>query len=57
MAWPASQPVVLGSNATFKVAASGATNLYYQWQFNGVNIAKATSSLYTVTNAGKRVIR
>ena len=48
---PASQPVVLGSNATFKVAATGATNLYYQWQFNGVNIAKATSSFYTVTNA------
>jgi hypothetical protein len=43
--------VVLGSNATFNVTATGATNLYYQWQFNGANIAKATNSLYTVTNA------
>ena len=41
---------MLGSNATFNVAATGATNLYYQWQFNGVNIAKATNTLYTVTN-------
>ena len=47
---PASQYVVLGSNATFNVTASGATNLYYQWQFNGANIAKATNTLYTVTN-------
>ena len=29
----------------------GSTNFGYQWQFNGVSIARATNSSYTVTNA------
>jgi hypothetical protein len=46
---PVSQALVLGSNATFFVSASGGT-LSYQWQFNGTNIAGATSTSLTITN-------
>ncbi|MGA2541554.1 MAG: Ig-like domain-containing protein, partial [Verrucomicrobiota bacterium] len=48
---PASQLVAPGSNATFSVTAIGSTNFGYQWQLNGVKIARATNSSYTVTNA------
>jgi len=48
---PVSQLVAPGSNATFRVTAIGSTNFGYQWQLNGVNIARATNSSYTVTNA------
>jgi endonuclease/exonuclease/phosphatase family metal-dependent hydrolase len=48
---PQSQSVVLGSNATFSVVAVGSAPLSYQWQFNGTNIASATLSSYTRTNA------
>ncbi len=40
-----------GSNATFTVAASGVGTLSYQWRFNATNIADATSTAYTRTNA------
>ena len=48
---PASQFATAGSNATFSVGAAGSTNLYYQWQLNGVALAQATNASYTVTNA------
>jgi GH25 family lysozyme M1 (1,4-beta-N-acetylmuramidase) len=38
-----------GSNATFSVTASNATT--YQWKFDQNNIARATASSYTITNA------
>ncbi len=48
---PQSQAVLVGSNANFSVGASGTAPLFYQWQFNGTNIALATGSSYTVSNA------
>lgn len=51
-AQPANQTVVLTSNATFSVTASGATPLAYQWLFNGAGISGATNSSLTVSNAG-----
>jgi hypothetical protein len=46
-----------GDNATLTVTASGGGTLFYQWQFNGVNIAGATGSGLSLdslqlTNAG-----
>ncbi|HZV35426.1 MAG TPA: immunoglobulin domain-containing protein [Verrucomicrobiae bacterium] len=43
--------VAAGNNATFTVTASGSPSPTYQWQFNGTNIALATGTSYTVTNA------
>lgn len=40
-----------GGNATFTVVALGNGTLSYQWEFNGTNIALATNTSYTVTNA------
>src|SRR5207249_2685309 len=48
---PASQTVQVGSNATFEVSATGDTPLIYHWKFNGSQIAGATKTVYTVTNA------
>lgn len=48
---PQGQFVVVGSNATFTVVASGTPPLSYQWQLNGVNLAGATQSTYTRANA------
>jgi len=45
---PASQSVVIGSNATFTVTATGTSPLAYQWQFNGGNVAGAN---YLGTNS------
>jgi hypothetical protein len=36
---PVSQTAIAGSTATFSVTAIGAPPLYYQWQFNGNNLA------------------
>lgn len=46
-----------GDNATLTVTASGSGTLFYQWQFNGANIAGATGSRLSLdslqlTNAG-----
>ncbi len=46
---PPSQAVVAGASVTFTVAASGTPIPMYQWQKNGVNIAGANSSNYTIT--------
>ena len=47
---PGNQYVMSGSTATFTVSASGTAPLYYQWNFNGTNIAGATSSSLVLTN-------
>ncbi len=44
------QNVFAGNNATLTVAATGDAPLSYQWQFNGANIAGATSATLTLTN-------
>ncbi|EEF59906.1 beta strand repeat-containing protein [Pedosphaera parvula] len=49
---PTNQIVVnVGSNAIFRVTATGTAPLRYQWRFNNTNIAGATSSIYTRVNA------
>jgi hypothetical protein len=45
---PANQTVVAGNTATFTVVAGGIAPLSYQWSANGVNIAGATSSGYSI---------
>ncbi len=47
---PASQSVLVGSNATFTCAASGTAPLAYQWKFIS-NLAGQTNTASTVTNA------
>ena len=54
---PQSQTVVVGSTVNFSVGVSSATSPNYHWRFNGVNIAGATATNYTLfdaqpTNAG-----
>jgi sugar lactone lactonase YvrE len=46
---PAAQSVSTGGSATFAVTASG-TDLAYQWQRDGKDIAGATSASYTLAN-------
>jgi len=48
---PASLTVNAGVSATFTAAATGTPVPTYQWQRNGVNIAGATGSSYTVARA------
>ena len=40
----------LGSSPTFTVSALGAAPISYQWKTNGVAVAGATSSSYTITD-------
>ena len=48
---PTNQLALPGSNATFTVAAgTGPIPIFYQWQFNGTNIAGATNDSLTLTN-------
>src|SRR5579859_1465763 len=53
---PQSQSVLLGSNATFSVVATGTAPLSYQWSLNQTNlvnsthISGATASTLTVSN-------
>jgi hypothetical protein len=48
---PTNQKVTPGGTAVFSVLADGTGPLSYQWTFNGKNIAGATSSVLTLTNA------
>jgi photosystem II stability/assembly factor-like uncharacterized protein len=47
---PRTQWVSPGMNVTFSVEVSGNPPFAYQWQRDGVNIAGATSSTYSLTN-------
>ncbi|MCX6927526.1 MAG: immunoglobulin domain-containing protein [Verrucomicrobia bacterium] len=47
---PAAQMIVQGSPVTFSVLATGTSPLTYQWKKNGVNLAGATGSSYTIAN-------
>ncbi len=40
-----------GASPQFRVGAIGAPPLSYQWSFNGTNLAQATNTTLTVTNA------
>lgn len=50
-AQPQAQAMTQGNNATLNVTAGGTAPLSYQWRFNGTNLAGASASAYTVTNA------
>lgn len=47
---PASASRCVGGSVTFSVTASGTAPLGYQWRRNGVNIAGATGSSYTIAS-------
>jgi hypothetical protein len=50
---PDDQVIACGSDATFSVVATNELgSVTYQWQFNGIDIAGATTRVLTVTNAG-----
>ena len=48
---PQSEAIATGETAAFSVGAAG-TGLSYQWQFDGLPISGATSSSFTLANAG-----
>jgi PKD repeat protein/subtilisin-like proprotein convertase family protein len=48
---PVSRQVSLGAEAVFETEASGAPPLSWQWRFNGTDIADATGSAFSRTNA------
>jgi hypothetical protein len=48
---PQNQYVLVNSNATFTVGATGSTPFSYAWKFNGANIAHATNSSLTISDA------
>jgi hypothetical protein len=59
---PESASVLAGQSETFTVTADGTMPMAYQWQFNGADLAGATSSALTVapvgiTNAGAYTVR
>lgn len=47
---PWSQNVIIGSNASISMSASGSPTLTYQWRKNGMNIGGAISTNYDLTN-------
>jgi sugar lactone lactonase YvrE len=48
---PASQGVLIGSNATLSVVATGTPPLFYSWFFGATNLVQAgTNALFAVTN-------
>jgi plastocyanin len=51
VAQPQSTNVLVGQTASFSVVAGGNPAPSYQWAFNGTNIAGATDSSFTLSNA------
>ncbi|HEV2694094.1 MAG TPA: immunoglobulin domain-containing protein, partial [Verrucomicrobiae bacterium] len=49
-AQPTNQTALAGSTTAFSVTVSGTQQLFYQWQFNGTNIAKATNAALNLVN-------
>ena len=47
---PTNKTVAVGQSVTFAISASGNPGPTYQWQRNGVNLAGATSSSYTLAS-------
>jgi hypothetical protein len=47
---PASQTICVGNPVTFSVATTGTTPMAYEWKKNGITIAGATSSSYTISS-------
>jgi hypothetical protein len=47
---PTNLTVVPGSNAAFRISATGVAPLRYQWRFNGTNLAGATNPVFTLGN-------
>ena len=47
---PLNQAVCFGSSATFNVIPTGTPPFTYQWRTNGVAVADATNSVYTLPN-------
>jgi hypothetical protein len=47
---PTNQTVLAGLTVTMSVSATGTRPLFYQWQFNGTNLAAATNSALALTN-------
>jgi glucose/arabinose dehydrogenase len=45
---PASQTIPAGSPVTFRVRATGAPTLHYQWRRNGTDVPGATAQDYTI---------
>ena len=46
---PTNQSALMWQAATFSVEAAGTPPFYYQWRFNGVDVADATNDTYTIT--------
>lgn len=47
---PLNRTVAVGSRAYFRMKASGALPMFYQWQCNGTNVPGATNSVLVLTN-------
>jgi len=45
-----SRTAVMSGNSYFRIEAGGAPPLYYQWEFNGTNLAGATDALLALTD-------
>ena len=48
---PVSQSINQGSNVVFQIAATGDTNLSYQWQYNGAGLFEDTHDVGTQTTS------